>query len=114
MLRRLKFQSSSTNITAASYRVHLFSAAPTISTTGDNGVFASVVSAASLYLGAFDVTVDRVFVDGSVGFGIPVVGGDINIALASGTTIRALVEATAARTPISGEVFTLTLDDLQN
>lgn len=114
MLRRVKLASSSTNIANATYRLHLFATAPTVATTGDNGVFASAVSGLAGYLGSFDIEINRVLADGSVGFGVPTVGPDMSIALASGTTIRGLLEARLARTPISGEVFTVTLDNLQN
>lgn len=114
MLRRVKLASSSTNIANATYRLHLFATAPSVTTTGDNGVFASVVAGLAGYLGSFDIEINRVLADGSVGFGIPTVGPDMSIALASGTTIRGLLEARLARTPISGEVFTVTLDNLQN
>lgn len=112
MIRRLQLRKSGTGVTGASFRVHLFRAAPATITNGDNGVFS--VSGAADYIGAFDVTVDRAFTDGACGFGVPVVGPDMTVKLASGQTIRALIEARGAYTPISAEVFTVTLDTLQN
>lgn len=111
MLRRLKLHKSGTNVSNAQFRVHLF-AAPVTFANGDNGAFS--VSGAADYLGAFDVTIDRAFTDGAAGFGMPVIGSDITVKLASGTTIRAVLEARAAYTPANAEVFTVTLDDLQN
>jgi hypothetical protein len=112
MIRRLKLHKSGTSVTNASFRVHLFRSPPETVTNGDNGAFS--VSGAGDYLGAWDVTIDRAFTDGAAGFGTPVKGNDQSIKLASGTDIRALIEARAAYTPASEEVFTVSLDCLQN
>ena len=111
MIRRLKLGKSTTSVTNASFRVHLFRAAPSTVTNGDNGAFS--VSGRADYVGAYDVTVDRAFTDGAVGFGLPVVGSDMTVALASGTSLFALIEARAAYTPGNAEVFYLTLDTIQ-
>jgi hypothetical protein len=112
MLRRLKLHKSGTSTTSASFRVHLFRSPPETVTNGDNGAFS--VSGVADYIGAWDVTTDRAFTDGAAGIGVPVIGGDMTIKLASGTTISALIEARAAYTPASAEVFTITADVLQN
>jgi len=112
MLRRCKLATSSTSVTAASFRLHLFRTAPVTVTNGDNGAFS--VSGVADYIGAFDVTVDRAFTDGAAGFGVPVVGGEMSVDLASGTAIYGLLEARAAYTPTSAGTFTVTLDDLQD
>ena len=113
MLRRIKLHKSGTSTTNASFRVHLYRGSATITcANGDNAAFST--DQAANYLGAFDVTIDRAFTDGAAGLGIPVVGNDINIKNASGSTIQALIEARAAYTPANAEVFTVTLDDLVN
>ena len=113
MLRRLKLHKSSTSTTSASFRVHLYRPGVTITcANGDNGAFST--DQVANYIGAFDVTIDRAFTDGAAGIGLPVVGSDINLKLASGTTVQALMEARATYTPTSAEVFTITLDDLPN
>jgi hypothetical protein len=112
MLRRCKLATSSTSTTSASFRLHLFRAAPATVTNGDNGAFS--VSGVADYIGAFDITVDRAFTDGAAGVGLPVVGTEMSVKLASGTTIRGLLEARAAYTPTSAGTFTVTLDDLQD
>lgn len=112
LLRRLKLHKSGTSVTNAQFRVHFFRTAPATVTNGDNGVFS--VSGVSDYIGAVDVIVDRAFTDGAAGFGVPVVGSELSVALATGQTIYALVEARAAYTPANAEVFTVTLDLLQN
>lgn len=111
MLRRLKLAKSGTSVTNAAFRVHFWTTAPTVA-NGDNGALSA--SGVASYVGAFDVTMDRSFSDGACSFGVPVVGSDITVKLASGTSIYALVEARGAYTPASGETFTVTLDDLQN
>jgi hypothetical protein len=112
MIRRLKLHKSGTSVTSAVFRVHLFRAPPETVTNGDNGAFS--VSGVADYLGAWDVTIDRAFTDGAAGFGTPIRGSDQTVKMASGTDIFALIEARAAYTPISAEVFTVSLDLLQN
>lgn len=112
MLRRIKLHKSGTSVTSASFRVHFFRSAPSTITNGDNGVFS--VSGVADYIGAFDVTLDRAFTDGACGFGTPIVGTEMSFKLASGTTLRYLIEARGTYTPANAEVFTVTMDDLQD
>jgi hypothetical protein len=100
------------NVANASFRVHFYRAAPSTITNGDNGAFST--SGVADYIGAMDVTMDRAFTDGAAGFGQPVIGSEMNFKLASGQTVRALIEARGAYTPANAEVFTLTLDSLQD
>jgi hypothetical protein len=112
MIRRCKLHKSGTGVTNSSFRVHLFKAAPSTVTNGDNGAF--LPSGVADYVGAFDVAIGRAFTDGAAGFGIPVDGFDASFKLASGQDLFALIEARGAYTPISSEVFTVTLDVLQD
>ncbi len=112
VIRRVRARKTSTSVTTASFRVHLFAAAPLTVTNGDNGAFS--VSGTADYLGAFDVTYDRSFTDGAFGAGVPVTGSEHGIKLASGSTIYGLVEARSAYTPIALEVFTFELEVYQN
>jgi hypothetical protein len=105
MLRRIKLHKSGTGTTNASFRVHFFRSAPATVTNGDNGAFS--VSGVADYLGAADVTIDRAFTDGAAGFGVPVVGSEMSIKLASGTTVVWALEARGAYTPASEEVLTV-------
>lgn len=107
-LRGVKLHKSGTVITNASFRIHFFRVAPTV-TNGDNGAY--LPSGVANYLGYFDVTVDQVFSDGAAGFSIP--SGGRAIKLASGTDIFPLIEARGAYTPISAEVFTITPEVIQ-
>lgn len=116
MVRRARFKSSSTSLTNASYRLHLYTSSPTQTggagaNTGDNAAWSTTHSG---YLGAIDATLDKAFTDGSSGNGVPNIGSEINVSLASGQTIYGLVEARAARTPIAQEVITIELELLQN
>lgn len=106
-VRRARLRKSGTSITSASFRLHLYLSAPTPS-NGDNGAW--LTSGVANYLGAIDITLDKVFTDGAAGNGVPNVGGEINVALASGTTIVGLLEARAAYTPVAQEVFTCSLE----
>lgn len=114
-VRRVRMQSNRTSgITAigtvpanASFRVHLYTELPTV-TNGDNGAFFSTQSDA--YIGALDVTLNRGFSDGFSGIGLPVTGAEIIGNNMSAIKLYALVQATAAYTPVSGEIFTVILE----
>lgn len=103
-LRRCQLSKSGTGVTNASFRVHLFGGAKTFD-NGDNGAFSTTRAG---YIGAMDVTVDRVFSDGAEGFGVPIVGSEM--AVAGTALVWWALEARGAYTPASAETFTLTLD----
>lgn len=111
MIRRARIRKSGTGVTSASFRLHLYRASPTPS-NGDNDAW--LTSEAANYMGAIDVTVDRVFTDGAAGNGVSVSGSEINFDLSSGQVIYGLLEARGAYTPASGETFTVELEVLQN
>lgn len=107
-IRRVRIAKTGTSITSASFRVHLFAASPTVA-NGDNGVFST--NNAATYLGSVDVTVGQAFTDGAFG----ATTTEINFAPASnGHTVYGLIEVRAAYTPVSAEVFTVTLEADQN
>lgn len=94
---------SSTVLTNGQFRIHFYSASPTVS----NGDGAAWITPSSGDLGSMDVTVDRVMTDGAIGFGGPSFGNAIAFTPAAGTsTIYYLIEARAAYTPISSETLT--------
>lgn len=107
-IRSLALWSSDNDLTNASFRVHFYSANPVSAapTNGDNGVYAVAVTGAnSIYLGSIDITFDRTINDADAwGGGVPGVGAEINFAGIA--TLYALIEARAAYTPASAEVFT--------
>lgn len=103
---RIRLRKSGTSTTNATFRVHLYSASPSV-TNGDNGAW---LTSMANYIGAFDVTIDRVFTDGSAGAGIPQNGQSMEFTIPSGTTLFALIEArppTGTYTPANGETFTV-------
>lgn len=107
-VRRVKLHKSGTSTTNAQFRVHLFTAAPASVANGDNGAFSSAGVAS--YIGSADVTIGQAFTDGAAGFAAPATGSDMAGVLTNSTTIRALVEARAAYTPVAQEVFTVTVE----
>lgn len=103
VIKRVNLRKSGTGVTNASFRVHLFTAAPTVA-NGDNGAIS--MTGAANYVGQVDVTVGQTFTDGAHG----AVAADY--ATRSGT-LYALIEARGAYTPASAEVFTLCLEMAQ-
>lgn len=88
--------------------------------TGNSGVFvgdttalntATAKSGAAAYLGRVDITIDEPFADGAVGHGTPATGTEINF---NAKTVYFLLEARAAYVRPASEVFTLSVEDLQN
>jgi hypothetical protein len=111
MIRRVRLKKTGTSGTPITFRVHFYKALPTV-TNGDNGVW---LTTESTYLGSSDVTMDKVFSDGAKGIGAPNTGSEINFTPAVGTkNIFALIEVRGAYTPTSAEMFTLTVEVLQN
>lgn len=97
---------SGTSVTNSSFRLHLFTVAPGTITNGDNGAFST--SGVASYVGALDITCDRAFTDGAFGRGGPMVGNFLDFVGAT-SALYGLLEARAAYTPASSEVFTVTL-----
>lgn len=113
-VRRARLKKSGTGVTSASFRLHLYSADPAASTGISNGDNAAWLTKIAGYLGAIDVTVDKVFSDGAAGNGSPNVGGEINFVLGSGQHLYGLLEARGAYTPANAEVFTVELEIYRN
>lgn len=109
-VRRVRLKKSNATLTNASFRVHFHRTAPT-PTNGDNGAWLTTEAG---YLGSVDVTVDKAFADGAKGLGAFAAGAEIVAQPTSGAqTIFALIEARAAYTPASAEVFTLEVEGIQ-
>lgn len=111
LIRRVKLHKSGTSLTSANFRIHFFKTAPTVA-NGDNGVFSP--NNVANYCGAMDVTMTQALSDGAVGFGVPTIGSEIIIKLASGTSFFMLIEALNTYTPVSAEVFTITPEVVLN
>lgn len=108
MLRRMKLLKSGTSVTNAAFRVHWFTAAPTVA-NGDNGVL-SMSTGAAAYVCSMSVGAVRAFGDGVVAVGVPDMGSDVAAVLGASGKLYALIEALAAYTPGSAETFNVTLE----
>lgn len=108
MIRRARLRKTGTGITNALFRLHLYSASPTPA-NGDNGAWST--DKALNYVGSIDFTVDKAFTDGASGNGVPNVGTEI---VFTADTYYGLLEARGAYTPISAEVFDISLELMQN
>jgi hypothetical protein len=105
-----------TNVTTgwdgALLKVRFWTAAPTY-TNGDNGAYAVATGAAG-YMGKIIITLEQ-FGDGASGVGAPEVGSFIAFKLAAGQVIYwDIQETSGALTPISGQTFTLTPENMQD
>lgn len=100
---------NSATVTNAKFRLHLYGASPTV-TNGDNGAWLSTNSS---YLGFIDNdATGQTFSDSSTGYGVYVNNSVFAPMLLIGSVNRqvyGLLQATAAYTPTSAEVFTVTL-----
>lgn len=104
---RCILKKTGTSLPNAIFRVHFYNAQPTVS----NGDGATWLTGSANYLGFFDVTCTQAFTDAAIGVGIPGSGSMMTFTPASGTSnLYFLIEARAAYTPISGEVFTVSLE----
>jgi hypothetical protein len=114
-IKRAIVSKSGTSVTNFNVRLHLYSATQTVA-NGDNGAFSS--TGAATYLGYLScdgtTTPGAKLSDGAVAIGAATAGSEINARLPSGTTIYGLLEAVAAYTPASAEVFTVTLDLIEH
>lgn len=111
-VRRVRLSKSSTTVTLATFRLHLFSTNPAPPTNGDNGALAT---ARSGYAGYIDLDMTaasaRTFSDGVEVIGVPAIGSEITIRSADGSNaIYGLLEARAAYTPTANEVFTVEIE----
>jgi hypothetical protein len=110
-----QIQKSTNSVTNAAFRLHLFNTAPTYTSAGDNSAMTTVVVASAKgYLGYIDISAMVGFSDVAWGSGAPdnSRGGIPYVATAQ--IIYGLLEARGAYTPGNAEVFTVTLDALQD
>lgn len=109
-IRRARLRKTGTNITNASFRLHLYSALPTPSNS-DNGVF--LTDKAANYVGFLDFAAANAiaFTDGAAINAVPAVGSEMNF---TSDNYYGFLEARGAYTPASAEVFSLELEIWQN
>jgi hypothetical protein len=109
-LVRVRLQKSGTTNTNANFRCHFYGASPTVA-NGDNGAWSTDTSAR--YFGSIDVATMKAFTDGCCDVGAASAGSEFLIRLASGSTYYSVLEARATYTPAANEVFTLTVEHLE-
>lgn len=105
MIRRVRIKKSGTSITNASFRLHIYETAAITCANGDNGTWST--NNMINYVGSVDITLDKAFTDGAQGVGVASVGAEVNYDVG---TCFGLLEARAAYTPSSAEVFTVELE----
>lgn len=103
-LYKVSIARSNATVTNAKFNLHLYGLSPTCS-NGDNGAW---LTTASNWLGSFAVDGStQTFSDTSTAYAISATYPFL--LLPAGRTIYGLLQATAAYTPASAEVFTVTL-----
>lgn len=118
MVRRARLYKSDDDVTAATFRLHLFKQDPTDAapTAGDNGAI-GLNTTITDYLGSIDLDMtaspDIYTSAGNVAIGTPIQGSEI-IFRPSSNTIYGLLEARGTYTPASAETFTVVLELVQN
>jgi hypothetical protein len=108
---RARLSKNGTGVANASFRLHLYAASPTCA-NGDNGAWST--DNAANWLGNIDVTSMLAFTDGAAGTGSLPAGSEAFCRLAAGATLFGLIEARAAYTPAAQEVFTVTLEEVDD
>ncbi len=97
-------------------RLHIFRDAPVITGAGDQTAFlSSVAGRAAVHLGSFDIAIDTVFTDGTLGHAGPRSRGSIVFECgATSTSLFGLLETKSPMTGISGEQFGASLEVVQD
>lgn len=111
-LRRIRLRSDAVARQGASFMVHVFRGAPTL-TVGDNGVFNNaglLATDIAKHVGEFQIALDRGGTDGAKGIGVPAVGSEVIVIPDDGSTLFYALETQTAFTPVSGESFTITAE----
>lgn len=109
----VRLHKSAATLTNAQFRVHLYSATPTFTSSGDNGVYGTVVATGNAnWLGSFDGTMVALHADGASVICVPTDG--VIIPMRPGATAYGLIEVLAAYAPAAQEVFTAELVLEQN
>lgn len=108
-LTRARLFKSGTSATSANFRIHLYQGLP-VAANGDNGAWST--TQALNWLGNIDVTSMLAFTDGCSGTGSAAAGSEMYIK--GSAVLYALLEAKAAYTPASAEIFTVTLEELDS
>ena len=113
-IQSIHFRKSDKSVTTASFRVHVFTSAPTYQTNGDNSAMSTVMATGmASHIGEFDITLASAAADGAGGLALQASGAPLPFRLTSSQTLYFAVEAKSAYTPVSGEVFTIIANIIQ-
>ena len=107
-LVRARISKTGTSATNANFRLHLYTASP-VPANGDNAAWST--TQAANWVGNIDVTSMLAFTDGCCGTGSLPAGSEAFLRF-NGNVLYGLLEAKAAYTPASGEVFTVTIEEV--
>jgi hypothetical protein len=107
-IRRAGANLSGTAITNGSFRLHLFSAAPTVA-AGDNAALA-VATNVSAYLGYIDIVLSVAGALGNNGWSVTAWGASPALLSTTSTSVWGLLAAVLGYTPASAETITLKLE----
>jgi len=108
-LTRARLYKSGTDITNASFRIHVYEAPP-VASNGDGAAWLTTMSAH--WIGNIDVSSMLAFADGAAGTGSCPAGSEIFLKTSAGATLYGLLMALGAYTPESGEQFSVILEEL--
>ncbi len=119
MIRRARLSKTTNTVTAATFRLHLYGADPSISSGISNGDNAAWLTKEGSYIGSIDLDASgangRVFADpGAFVVAAVALGTEIGHKLAASTIVYGLLEARGSYAPGNAEVFTVTLEAVQN
>lgn len=110
-----RIQKSTTSVTNAAFRLHLFDTTPTFTSAGDNSAISTVVVASAKgYLGYVDITTMIQFSDVAWGTGAPDNNRGSVPFKATAQIIFGILEARGTYTPGNAEVFTIAIMILQD
>lgn len=108
-LTRARMFKSSTNVTNASFRLHLYEISPVIA-NGDGATW--LTDSSAHWLGNIDVASMLPFSDGAAGTGSCPAGSEQFIKMYAGSTIYGLLATLGAYTPAANEMFTVVLEEV--
>lgn len=119
IIRRARLKKSTNTTTAATFRLHLYGADPALSSGISNGDNAAWLTKESTYIGSIDLDASggngRIFADPAAGVIATVaIGTEIAHQLAASTIVYGLLEARGSYGPGNAEVFTVTVECVQN
>lgn len=98
-IKSVRLSKSTTSLTNAAFKVHFYTVSPTPA-NGDNGAWST--DQAATYVGSVNLIMEKAFTDGANG------RADCDLPFAAvANTVYALIEANAAYSPGSAEVFVL-------